>query len=54
MGLFTYLKDKRNIMVNPVGDELGKRSIRVAHIGDLNMEDYDSLINGMKDFLDLK
>ncbi len=54
MGLFTYLKDKRNIMVNPVGGELGKRSIRVAHIGDLNMEDYDSLINGMKDFLDLK
>ena len=54
MELFTYLKDKRNIMVNPVGGGLGKRSIRVAHIGDLDMKDYDSLINGMKDFLDLK
>lgn len=54
MELFTYLKDKKNIMVNPVGGELGRRSIRVAHIGDLTLEDYDILINGMWNFLSLK
>ncbi len=47
---FTYLKDERNIMVNPVGGELGSSSIRIAHIGDLKMEDYDMLIEEMKQF----
>ena len=40
-------------MVNPVGGELGNCSIRVAHIGDLDYEDYDILIDEMKDFFDL-
>ncbi len=47
---FEYLKNEKNIMVNPVGGELGKSSIRVAHIGDLNFEDYDNLIFEMKRF----
>ncbi len=47
---FTYLKDERNIMVNPVGGELGSSSIRIAHIGDLKMEDYDMLLEEMKQF----
>ena len=37
-------------MVNPVGGELGKSSIRVAHIGDLKFEDYDELHEEMKHF----
>ena len=48
MDFFTYLKDEKSIMVNPVGGELGKSSIRVAHIGDLQFSDYDILIEEMK------
>lgn len=47
---FMYLKDEKNIMVNPVGGELGKSSIRVAHIGDLSFEDYDVLLDEMRHF----
>ncbi|MDO4864048.1 MAG: aminotransferase class V-fold PLP-dependent enzyme [Ruminococcus sp.] len=47
---FAYLKDEKHIMVNPVGGELGKRSIRVAHVGDLSFEDYDNLVEEMKQF----
>lgn len=50
MDFFNYLKDNKHIMVNPVGGELGKSSIRVAHIGDLSFEDYDFLIDEMKHF----
>ena len=51
MDFFMYLKDEKNIMVNPVGGELGKCSIRVAHIGNLELEDYDILIKEMRNFL---
>lgn len=50
MEFFIYLKNEKHIMVNPVGGELGKRSIRVAHIGDLSFEDYDMLLEEMKNF----
>lgn len=50
MDFFAYLKDEKHIMVNPVGGELGKRSIRVAHVGDLKFEDYDNLIEEIKVF----
>lgn len=50
MEFFVYLKDEKNIMVNPVGGELGKSSIRVAHIGELCFDDYDILIKEMKHF----
>ncbi len=50
MDFFIYLKDKKQIMVNPVGGELGKRSIRVAHVGDLNYSDYDNLIEEIKKY----
>lgn len=50
MEFFAYLKDEKNIMVNPVGGELGKSSIRVAHIGDLSFEDYDILLEEIKHF----
>lgn len=50
MDFFNYLKNEKNIMVNPVGGELGKRSIRVAHIGDLSHEDYDNLVEEIKSY----
>ena len=50
---FTYLKNKKNMMVNPVGGELGKCSIRVAHIGDLKFSDYDLLVEEMKYFFEM-
>lgn len=50
MGFFQYLKDEKHMMVNPVGGELGKCSIRVAHIGDLKLADYDMLLAEIKHF----
>ena len=50
MDFFTYLKDEKKIMVNPVGGELGKRSIRVAHVGDLTLKDYDDLIVEIRNY----
>lgn len=50
MEFFTYLKDQKRIMVNPVGGELGKRSIRVSHVGELTFADYDNLLVEIKDF----
>jgi len=54
MEFFNYLKNEKNIMVNPVGGELGKSSIRVAHIGDLEFKDYDMLLEEIKDFFGIK
>ncbi len=53
MSFFAYLKDNKHIMVNPVGGELGKRSIRVAHVGDLSFEDYDILIEEIKEYFQM-
>lgn len=53
MEFFNYLKNEKDVMVNPVGGELGKRSIRVAHIGDLSFEDYDNLIDEIKKFFEM-
>lgn len=53
MDFFVYLKNEKNIMVNPVGGELGKYSIRVAHIGDLKFSDYDMLVEEMKYFFEM-
>lgn len=47
---FNYLKDEKDIIVNPVGGELGKNSIRVAHIGDLALSDYDELIDEIRSY----
>ncbi len=47
---FEYLKNEKHVMVNPVGGELGKRSIRVSHVGSLALDDYDMLVREMKEF----
>lgn len=49
--IFEYLKNEKDIMVNPVGGELGKHSLRIAHIGDLKLADYDMLIKELSSFL---
>lgn len=54
MEFFEYLKNEKNIIVNPVGGELGRNSIRVAHIGDLKLSDYDMLIEEMKLFFEIE
>lgn len=53
MEFFVYLKDNKMIMVNPVGGELGKRSIRVSHVGDLEYSDYDVLVSEIKEFFNI-
>ncbi|MBE6153696.1 MAG: alanine--glyoxylate aminotransferase family protein [Firmicutes bacterium] len=49
--VFEYLKNKYEIYVNPTGGEMGNKSLRVAHIGNLKKEDYDILIEKMKEVL---
>lgn len=53
MDFFNYLKNEKNIIVNPVGGELGSCSIRVAHIGDLSFADYDMLLKEIKNFFNM-
>lgn len=49
--VFEYLKDKYDIYVNPTGGELSDNILRVSHLGNLKSEDYDDLINKMKEVL---
>lgn len=49
--VFEYLKDKYGIFVNPTGGEKADEIIRIAHIGNLKEEDYDDLIQKMKEVI---
>lgn len=49
-GLFDYLKD-RNIYVNPCGGDRADRMIRVAHIGNLSIEDHRELVDNILSYL---
>lgn len=42
--IFEELKDKYNLFVNPVGGQMQDYMLRIAHIGNLQLEDYDELI----------
>lgn len=48
--LFNYLKEK-GIYVNPCGGEMAQTMIRVAHIGDLSIEDHQELIESIVKYL---
>ncbi|MBQ3512366.1 MAG: alanine--glyoxylate aminotransferase family protein [Lachnospiraceae bacterium] len=50
-GLVAFLKNEKGQMVNPTGGKLGKRGIRVSHIGDLKIEDYEELVGNIEEFL---
>ncbi|HJJ48597.1 MAG TPA: aminotransferase class V-fold PLP-dependent enzyme [Methanocorpusculum sp.] len=47
--VFHYLKDKKEIMVNPSGGEIGKKMFRVSHVGCLTLDDYDYLIDSISE-----
>jgi aspartate aminotransferase-like enzyme len=47
--IFLTLKDEYNIWVCPNGGDMKHTIFRVGHIGALTKEDYDTLINALKD-----
>lgn len=51
--LVEFLRYEKEQMVNPTGGKLGKRSIRVSHIGNLDLCDYDELVENMKEWFAL-
>ena len=46
--LFTILKDKYQIYINPCGSELADRLFRVSHIGNTTLEDIDDLLDKLQ------
>lgn len=52
--VFEVLKNEYNIWVCPNGGDLKDMIFRVGHIGSLNNEDYDKLINAFKDLQERK
>ena len=51
LNVFDRLKNEYNVFVNPSGGEAGKRMIRVAHIGNITLEDHFELIELIKKVL---
>ena len=49
--IFLALKDEYGIWVCPNGGALKDEIFRVGHIGDLSFEDYDKLLDALKDML---
>lgn len=47
--IFTTLKDEYGIWVCPNGGELKDKVFRVGHMGCLKKDDYDTLVNALKD-----
>lgn len=47
--IFECLKDNYNIFICPNGGKLKDKIFRVGHIGNLNCEKNDILINALKD-----
>ena len=48
-GIFRILKDVYGIWVCPNGGKLAEKVFRVGHLGDLNEEDYDTLLAALAD-----
>lgn len=49
-GLFEYLA-KKDVYVNPCGGDLSDRMIRVAHIGELSIQDHRELVDDILDYI---
>lgn len=49
--IFEYLKTKYDIYVNPTGGANENKMLRIAHVGNLKMEDYDELLERMKEVI---
>lgn len=49
--VFEYLKNNYGIFVNPTGGPLSDKTIRIAHIGNLEERDYDMLLEKISEVL---
>lgn len=49
--VYNYLKEKYNLIVTPNGGDLAEYILRVGHLGDLKLSDYDELIERMKEVI---
>lgn len=49
--IFNKLKDKYGLMLTPNGGDLSDVLLRVGHLGNLQYEDYDRVINALKEEL---
>lgn len=49
--VFETLKNTREIMLTPNGGELSGKILRVGHLGNLKLEDYDNVISNLKEVL---
>lgn len=49
--VFNIMKDKYGKMLTPSGGEVGKRVLRVGHLGNMKLEDYEVLITELKEVL---
>lgn len=49
--IFLKLKDEHGIWICPNGGELKDKVFRVGHMGNLTTEDYDRLVNALRDVL---
>ena len=49
--LFEILKDEYGIWICPNGGELKDKIFRVGHIGDIQLADYDKLVDSIKDII---
>lgn len=49
--LYLELAEKYGMVVNPTGGSMEEYQIRVSHIGDLSLGDYDELIEAMKEII---
>lgn len=48
--IYQFLKRNYNITVTPSGGALKERLLRVGHLGNLQLKDYDALCNGLKEY----
>lgn len=49
--VYHKLRDSYGITVTPSGGDLKERMLRVGHLGNLTQEDYDHLLNALKEIL---
>ncbi len=52
--LYLELAEKYGMVVNPTGESMEEYQIRVSHVGALTLEDYDKLIEAIKEIISEK
>lgn len=52
--VFQTLKNEMGMVVNPTGGLLANRGIRVAHIGNISLADHATLVEGIKQCLNMR